>query len=304
MVSEVVDFLRPVFGRGTLVDGTVGGGGHTLALLRASAEAGVRTPVLAIDADRDAVGAAGERLSAAGFRTCEVEPDRGAGVRADAYLVQTSYVEMHGLAERLGLEPVTGVLLDLGVSLHQLRTPGRGFGYDVSGPLDMRFDARPGVPTAVQLLRRASERTIREWLRDFADEPRSARLARLLRQHRSELETTDDLARLVRHVARGPQAGRVLARVFQALRIATNGELDAVRAGVEAGAGTLSPDGRLVVLSYHSGEDRIVKNVMRGGRAQGRLEVLTRKPVRPSTEEARVNPCSRSAKLRAARKAA
>lgn len=277
MVNEVIDYLRPR--TGTVIDATVGGGGHAREIL------GVFTEglLLGIDIDPEAIRFA--RTHLADFENVK--------------LVQASYVEMASVVQRLGLGPVTGVLMDLGVSLHQLSSQHRGFSFVLDGPIDMRYDQTSSRPSALAFIRRATEPQIRNWLRDYGQEPFAAWVARRIGEHRRGLETTGQLASLVRSAVPTRRARKTLARVFQTFRLLANCELDNVRAGVRAALGLLAVGGRLVVLAYHSLEDRIVKEELRFAAQQGRLRILTRKPVRPGPEEVDVNPQSRSARLRA-----
>ena len=305
MVHEVLEYLCPR--SGTIVDATVGGGGHARAILDAlaarAAEDRDRTPglghdpnstaelghvptarLLGIDRDPEAVASAAVQL----------------GELENVELMQGSYTDIATFVHRPGFGPVTGVLFDLGVSLHQLVTPGRGFAFDSDGPIDMRFDQGSDGPTALELLRRTSERNLLDWLRSYGEEPMSGRVARVLHERRHQLRTTRDLAEAVRRAVPARFARKALARVFQALRIATNSELDTVRRGLDAAVGVMAAGGRLVVLSYHSLEDRIVKECFRAGRIEGRLRILTAKPLRPGDDEGARNPRARSARLRAA----
>jgi 16S rRNA (cytosine1402-N4)-methyltransferase len=195
---------------------------------------------------------------------------------------------------------VTGVLFDFGASLYQLTTGPRGFAIDADGPIDMRFDQTADLPTALELICSSSEQTLRDWFRAYGQEPMSGRVARVIHERRRELATTGDLVRAVRDAVPARFARKALARVFQALRIVTNHEIENIRRGLAGALEVLVPTGRLVALSYHSLEDREVKQFMRAGRIAGKLRVLTPKPVRPSPEEVAQNPRSRSARLRAA----
>lgn len=303
MVDEVLAYLRPR--SGTVVDATLGGGGHARAILdallasadRTSTElppaslpagsgSGLHRPgrLLAIDADPEAIASARSFL----------------GKHDNMELIHGSYADIPILVQRFHLEPVTGVLFDLGVSLHQLVSPGRGFGHDIDGPIDMRFDQTARQPTALERIRHASETELRDWFRAYGQEPMSGRIARVVHERRRRLTTTRDLAEAVRQAVPARFARKALARVFQALRIVTNRELDTVRRGLDAALEVLAPRGRVVVLAYHSLEDRIVKEVFRAGRGAGRLEVLTPKPIRPGDDEVQLNPRARSARLRAA----
>jgi 16S rRNA (cytosine1402-N4)-methyltransferase len=195
---------------------------------------------------------------------------------------------------------VTGVLFDFGASLHQLTAGQRGFAIDADGPIDMRFDQTRDTPTALDLIRQSSEQTLRELFRTYGQEPMSGRVARVIHERRRELETTGDLVRAIRDAVPARFARKALARVFQALRIVTNHEIDNVRRGLAGALEVLVPTGRLVALSYHSLEDREVKQFLRAGRVAGRVRLLTARPVRPSASEVAQNPRARSARLRAA----
>ena len=269
MVAEVVRFLG---GRGTVVDMTIGAGGHAEALL----ESGVER-VVGIDRDPVAIELAKERLSRFGPRFVPMRArfsDMPAGNRVD------------------------GVLYDLGVSSMQLERPERGFSYRHAGPLDMRMG--PEGPSAMELVNRAPEEELSRILFEYGEERRARQVAAAIARARARrpIETTDELARVVAGaVGRrrgGPHPAR---RTFQALRIAVNRELEELAASLPRTAGVLAPGGRVVVISYHSLEDRIVKRFFIG---EPSLEVLTKKPLRPGAAETTRNPRARSARLRAA----
>lgn len=269
MAAEVVSFLG---GRRIVVDATVGAGGHAEALLEAGVE-----HVIGIDRDPEAVALAAGRLARFGRRFLAVRArfsELPVGNRVD------------------------GVLYDLGVSSMQLERPERGFGYRVRGPLDMRMDGTG--PTAADLVNELPEEELARIISRYGEEPRAGRIARAIvrARARAPIGTTDQLARVVAGaVGRrrgGPHPAR---RTFQALRVAVNRELEELAASLPRAVDLLAPGGRVVVIAYHSLEDRIVK---RAFREDPRLEVLTRKPLRPRPEEVRANPRARSAKLRAA----
>ncbi len=290
-----------------VVDGTVGGAGHAEAILERSAPDG---RLIGLDRDRDALAVAAQRLARYGDR-----------VR----LVHASFRDLRAVLAEQGDGRVDGVLLDLGVSSHQLDTPARGFrfGTDTAHetPLDMRMDAGAG-PDAAELLHRANAEQLEDWLRRYADLRGARRLARALvaARERAPLRTAADLVRVI-HEARvgGGRSHNPATLVFQALRIATNDELGALADGLDAAIDALRPGGRLVVIAYHSAEDRIVKNGLRDA-ARGctcpphvpvcvcgkpvRLRVLTRRPVSPGAIEISRNPRARSARLRAAERVA
>jgi 16S rRNA (cytosine1402-N4)-methyltransferase len=273
MTAEVVEFLG---GRRTVVDMTVGSGGHAAALL----EAGV-SRLVGVDRDPEALALAGGRLSAFGER-----------VR----LVAARFSEVD---EDVVGGPADGVLFDLGVSSMQLDRPERGFGYRVDGPLDMRMGEGSGEagPSAADLVNGLPERDLADLIYRLGEEPRSRRIAAAIVRHRP-VRTTDQLTGIVvSAVGKRPGGPHPARRTFQALRIAVNRELEELTAALPPAAGLLGPGGRVVVISYHSLEDRIVKRAFRD---DDRLDVLTKKPLVASAAERAGNPRSRSAKLRAA----
>lgn len=275
MVREVLELMRPRPG-GVYVDGTLGTGGHARALWEAAEGKAI---VVGIEVDPRTAAVAEEHL-------------RDTGIR----VVRGSYTDMPEILRSLGLDRADGVLLDLGLSSFLLEASGRGFSFRRSEPLDMRFDPEAGEPLH-RLLNRWTEEEIAEILRRFGEEGRARRIARALVRARDKapLFTTDDLNRVVASVVPARALVQVLPRVYQAFRIAVNREMDQVAQGLWAALRSLHPEGRLVVIAYHSLEDRIVKQV-------GRLsfvEPLTRKPRNPSPEEIARNPRSRSARLRA-----
>jgi 16S rRNA (cytosine1402-N4)-methyltransferase len=311
MVAETLDLLAPERRPGGwFVDATLGLGGHAEALLARAPEA----RLLGLDRDPQALERAAERLAVFGDRVrCE----------------HANFADLEAVLERLGLAgKVAGILADLGVSSLQLDSAERGFSFRFDGPLDMRMGLADF--TAADLVNESSEEELGRIFRDYGEELQARRIARAVVRARAEapLTTTGDLKRLIdrakaggrqpRHGRRpGEREGRVdpATRVFQALRIAVNRELAGLEALMEQAIRMLEDDGRLVVISYHSLEDRIVKNVLRDGargeidqitgrpRSESQLiEVLTRKPLRPSDEEVAFNPRSRSARLRAARR--
>ena len=279
MFDEVLEWLRPRPGVGfRAVDCTTNGGGHSYGLLERSAPDG---ELVGLDADPVALERAAERLApfAGRFR-----------------LVNRNFRELGELA----LEPVDAIIFDLGLSSLQLESSGRGFAFRFDEPLDMRFDPATG-PTAADLLNTLSEAELERIFREYGEERRARRLARVVvqRRERGRLERTGDLVAAVTQ-ALGPARGRIhpATRVFQALRIAVNDELAALEAGLQAALRLLKPAGRLAAISFHSLEDRIVKWRFRGWAEAGLVEVLTRKPQAPSSEEIHQNPRARSAKLR------
>jgi 16S rRNA (cytosine1402-N4)-methyltransferase len=295
LYQQVLSALDPSAGS-RHIDGTVGAGGHAAGILEASAPDG---ELLGLDRDPAALARARDRLKRFEGRL---------------HLVHRSFAEMHLAAAALHWTTVSGVLLDLGLSSLQVDDPARGFAFRLEGPLDMRFD--PGqATTAADLVNGLREEDLAGILWRFGEEPRARQVARRIVRARP-LATTTELAEVVASEARGRRAGvHPATRVFQALRIAVNGELEALQAGLEQAVRLLAPGGRLAVIAFHSLEDRIVKDFVR--RESGdcicppgqpvctcghhaTLRALTRKPVRPEEAEVRANPRARSARLRVA----
>ncbi len=273
MTAEVVELLA---GRRTVVDMTVGSGGHAAALL----EAGV-SRLIGVDRDPEALALARARLGAFGDR-----------VR----LVAARFSEVD---EDVVGGPADGVLFDLGVSSMQLDRPERGFGYRVDGPLDMRMGegSEEAAPSAADLVNGLPERELADLIYRLGEEPRSRRIAAAIVRRRP-IRTTDQLTSIVvSAVGKRPGGPHPARRTFQALRIAVNRELEELTAALPPAAGLLGPGGRVVVISYHSLEDRIVKRAFLD---DDRLDVLTKKPLVASAAERARNPRARSAKLRAA----
>lgn len=281
MVKEVLRFLKPGPGK-TLVDATVGTGGHAEAILTEGAD------LIGIDRDPFALEVARKRLSRFGGR---------------CHLVQGDFRHLEEILRKHGLKGVDGVLFDLGMSSFQLNDPARGFSFLKDGPLDMRMD--PSQPlTAYEIVNRWPERRIAEILREYGEERYAKRIAKAIVKSRP-IETTTQLARIAtRCYPPGYHRIHPATRTFQALRIAVNDELNALREGLRAAVSLLRPGGVVVVISFHSLEDRIVKHTLRQRWIAGEVEILTKKPVTPSREEVERNPRARSAKLRAAYKPA
>lgn len=282
---------------GRYLDGTLGAGGHTIGILEASAPTG---RVLAFDRDPQAVADAQTRLASFADRVT---------------VVNSSYADMGKLAPAHGFNLVNGILLDLGLSSQQLDNAERGFSFMKEGPLDMRFDATQGE-TAADLVNNLSESALADLFFRYGELRNSRQLARAVALHRP-FSTTTQLADVIARQSR--QRGRIhpATLVFQALRIAVNRELEAVETGILTAIDLLAADGRLVVISFHSLEDRFVKQTFRrmsrtfedapelptGKRPlQPKLRLITRKPIKPADAEIAANPRSRSARLRVAEK--
>jgi 16S rRNA (cytosine1402-N4)-methyltransferase len=276
---EVLKYIQPERGQ-VLVDGTLGGGGHTRVLAERVAPEGF---VLALDRDSRAVAAAEQNL---------------AGLRVK--VAQRNFCELPELIHDLGLSAIDGVLLDLGLSSDQLADGTRGFSFEASGPLDLRFDATQGEP-AWRLIERLREKDLADLIYQYGEERFSRRIARKLVEIRRTMpiRTADQLARLVRSCVPRSRGHGIdpATRTFQALRIAVNDELGSLQRALTHLPDCLRPGGRFVVISFHSLEDRLVKEAFR---SDPRLQNLCKKPVRPSEQESAQNPRSRSAKLRAA----
>jgi len=288
LTANVLTHLRPERG-GLFIDCTVGLGGHSRALLESGA-----TRVIGLDRDQDALAAARTALAPWADRID---------------LVHADYRALDEVLDARGVSLVDGALADLGVSSMQFDTPGRGFSFQRDEPLDMRMDRSRG-DTAAQLIARAGERELADAIYAYGEERFSRRIARAIVGARQEapIETTLKLATIVRRAipSRGYQRIDPATRTFQAIRIWVNRELEGLDRFLEAAARRLRVGARLVVITFHSLEDRIVKHTFRAleRSRDAMLKVLTKKPVVPDDEEIRLNPRARSAKLRAAERLA
>ena len=276
--DEVLDWLNPRPGQ-VLVDGTLGGGGHARLL---ADRAGQEVRILGLDRDPAVVAALSR------------SPDE----RIEA--IHANYADLAQVLEARQIPAIDGLLLDLGLSSDQLADDARGFSFNATGPLDLRFDPTEGEP-AWRLLERLDERALADLIFQYGEERFSRRIARKIVQVRRlrPIRTSPELAELVRSCVPRSRGHRIdsATRTFQALRIAVNGELQFLQQALGDLPDLLRPGGRLVIISFHSLEDRMVK---RAFREDPRLHNLTRKPIRPSESECAANPRSRSAKLRAA----
>ena len=303
MVAEVLHYLRPKKGD-VIVDGTVGAGGHAESIVKRILPGG---RLIAVDRDPEAIDKAKERL--------------GEGAEAVSYHCQ-NYRDIQSVLDSEGLTVVDGLLLDLGVSSLQLDDPRRGFSFRKEGLLDMRMGL-DAERTAEQIVNQESEDELTRILYKYGEERWARRIAHFMveARERRPIRTTQELSKVVEDaIPAGARRGRrhPARKTFQALRIAVNSEMDNLREGIDRGIECLAGAGRIVVLSYQSLEDRTVKRAFNslakgasyppgdplffGEPVEPVLEVLTRKPVRPSEEEIERNPRSRSAKLRAAMK--
>ncbi|HEV8254999.1 MAG TPA: 16S rRNA (cytosine(1402)-N(4))-methyltransferase RsmH [Vicinamibacteria bacterium] len=276
LLHEAMDLLAVKPG-GLWVDGTLGPGGHAAEILRRSAPDG---RLLGVDLDSETLAEAHAALAPFGERA------------------RLMHADFRRLPDLMAPASANGILLDLGISSRQLDEPERGFSFRTEGPLDMRMDRSAG-PTAAEVVNRMRESDLADLIYRFGEEPKSRRVARAIveARRRAPIRSTGALAEIVRRAARGRPGLDPATRTFQALRIHVNRELERLGEVLAELAGLLAPGGRLAVIAFHSLEDREVKQTFRA-LAQRGFRVLTRKPVRPSAEEAARNPRSRSAKLR------
>ena len=302
MLADVIQRLDPKPGN-TFVDGTVGGSGHAAAICNAIAPDGI---FIGLDQDRDAIDNANRVLK--GFKTT-------------VHLFHGNFVQMPDFLSQMNIPAVNGILLDLGISFHHVAASGRGFSFRKDEPLDMRMDTRSDV-SARELVNELEERALRKLFWRYGEERWSKQIARRIAMEREQqpIRTSRQLADIVSQAV--PKASwkpgfHPATRIFMALRIAVNKELERLEQFLESAVDFLRPGGRICVLSFHSLEDRIVKHRFRalenpctcppdlptcGCGRQATLKVLTRRAQRPSNEEVMINPMARSTKLRAAEK--
>ena len=293
LLSEVLAHLAPRAG-GRYVDATIDGGGHARAVLQASAPDG---RVLGIDRDPAMIAALKSR-------------DAEAIASHRLQLVHSSFAPLADILTAHDFTPVDGVLFDLGLSSFHLDASARGFSFQANEPLDMRFDPTDDtIETAADILASRGTDELTEIFRVYGEERFASRIARTVvaRRRTAPLTTTGDLLAAVEQSlppAVRWRAGRDAARIFQALRIVANDELAAIAAALPQAAAALAPAGRLVVVAFHSLEDRIVKTFFRDEQRAGRLRILTKKPLQAAASEIEANPRAASAKLRAAERIA
>lgn len=300
MLKEAVDFLNCRSG-GIILDGTIGGGGHACEILKRTDPNGI---LVGIDLDGDALRESRRKL----------EP-----FRERVFLRQGNFADMKTILSSFNITAVDGILLDLGVSSHQLETATRGFSFSSDAPLDMRMDQRSGF-SAYDLVNTASERKLEKIIRDYGEEFRARKIVAAISTHRNSapIRTTRELAEIVVNVMPHQDKRRRIhpaTKTFQALRIAVNDELANLHASLNDGIDLLRKSGRFSVISFHSLEDRIVKNVFRSWEKgcicppdfpvcscnrERKLKVITKKPISPGEAEIKSNPRARSARLRAA----
>ena len=294
LLKEAIDFLAVQRG-GTVIDATVGLGGHSFEIAK---RLGAPGHLIAVDKDPAALEIARARLVVG--RRSLVVGETGQPANSDwpdVTLLHGSFAE---IANDQAPASIDGLLADLGVSSLQFDTAARGFSFQADAPLDMRMNPL-SERTAEQVVNHLDERELADVIYEFGEERRSRRIARAIVRSRP-VHTTRELVAVISAAARSMKHERIhpATRTFQALRIFVNRELDDLRDLLLAASRTLKPGGRLVIISFHSLEDRIVKDALRDGVKQGHYRLLTKKPVTPSEEEIDRNPRSRSAKMRAA----
>lgn len=285
---------------GVYVDCTLGGGGHCQAILENLSPKG---RVIAMDIDQEAIQYSSRLLRKYGEKLA---------------IRRGNFRHIRELLHQEGISKVQGIFLDLGVSSHQLETPSRGFSYKQAGPLDMRMDGEQ-EKRAFQVVNFYEEEKLRWIFQHYGEERLSGKIARVIVKERGKghIDSTQKLAQIILPLVPGPRANKTLSRIFQAIRIEVNQELENLKSCLEASMDVLAKGGRIAVIAYHSLEDRIVKSFFkdRSGRCvcppdlprcvcgrRGDLKILTKKPVTPDEDEKRANPKARSAKLRVAEK--
>ena len=287
LLNETVEALN-IKPKHKYIDATLGGGGHSEEIVR---KGGI---LLAIDQDPEAISYASKRLKMA----CpDLLPPK---------FVQANFADIDKMAKEVGFEKVAGILFDLGVSSHQLETPNRGFSFNQEGPLDMRMNPRLSV-TAKDLVNGLNEGELAELFWKLGEEKFSRRFAKAICRARlnKSIETCNDLSQIIlQEVTPRGRFDRThpATRVFQALRIAVNDELNSLRTALPKAVELLDSEGRIVVLSFHSLEDGIVKRFFIEQMEKGILKIISKSPITPSREEIKINPRARSAKLRVAEK--
>lgn len=288
LLNEVVNILAPKEGD-VYVDATLGGAGHALAFCKAS---GGKAEIVGIEADKKTANMSRETLSA---------------VPCSSIVLEGNFRNIRNLLESVGIRKVTKILFDLGVSEFSYKTSGRGFSFAKDEPLDMRFDPEAGHLTVGDIVGGWSETDLENVLTAYGDERYAKKIAKAIVEERKSapIVTTKDLVRVIEScVPASYRKAKIhpATRTFQALRIAVNDEIDALKEGLEGAFDTLSSGGVMAVISFHSLEAREVRNYFNKLKREKRVEVLTKNIVRPSIQEVRENPKSRSANLRAIRK--
>ena len=286
LLKEVIEYLNPRLGE-NFIDCTINGGGHSLEIFK---QIGPNGKILGIDWDSGVL----EKL----------ESKLDNKTKKSFILICDNYRNLKNIVGNNNFSPVHGILFDLGMSSWQLGASGRGFSFQKDEPLDMRYSENQTL-TAKEIINQWPEEELIKIFGEYGEERRARAIAReiVFRRKRGVVESTTDLVEIVRGAIPARQRfGRIhfATRIFQALRLATNEELENLSKGLEAATDVLAAGGRMAVISFHSLEDRIVKNFLREKAREKKLEILTKKPIVPDWREAQENPRSRSAKLRAA----
>jgi 16S rRNA (cytosine1402-N4)-methyltransferase len=288
LTAEVLHGLQPRKGD-TVVDGTINRGGHAKLLAAAIGPSGT---IVGIDRDADALREAQTNLA-----SCECR----------VILIEGNYRQVRELLAEQDINKVNHILLDLGLSSDQLESSGRGFSFQKDEPLSMTFESEPDEDTitAATIVNEWSEESLRDIFRGFGEERYPGRIARAICETRKKrpIQTTAELVDIIENVVPHRYVKNRLhpaTQVFQALRIAVNDEYGSINDGIEACIETLQLGGRIAIISFHSGEDRIVKNSFKKQASEGKIAIITKKPIAPTREEVEHNPRSRSAKLRIA----
>lgn len=300
LLNESMDLLKPT-GGGTFIDATLGAGGHSEAILEANSE----NRLIAFDQDEDAIEIATKRLDRFSNRLL---------------VAHRNFEDLKSFCDSEEISGVDGIIADLGVSSMQLDTGERGFSFRIDAPLDMRMDPESGAPSAAEFLAEGSQEEIANVIYEFGEERFSRRIARRIINARSDgnpVETTKQLAEIVLKSVPKKKNEKIhpATKTFQALRVHVNRELEVLESFIKSAISILAPEGRLVIISFHSLEDRIVKRSFQkfAGKcfcprgfpkcvcgASKSIQILTKKPVTPEPQELNANPRSRSARLRAA----
>ncbi len=289
MVKEVISYLIPTSQLPTInhkqpmfIDATVGGGGHAQAILE-KIDKGI---VVGLDCDADAIEYTKTHLQK--FN--------------NLFLFHNTYTNLDEIVKEFPEYFVQGILFDLGVSYYQITAPNRGFSYNSEGPLDMRFDQSQVEVTAQQIIQHTPIIKLAHIFSEYGEERKAYKIAALVSAHRNQIRNTRELADTIKEIIPAYRQNKTLSRIFQSLRIVVNHELENVKIGLEKAIRLLASGARLVVISYHSLEDRIVKQAFRLNADKGILKILTKKPFRPELIEVNENPSARSARLRAVEK--
>ena len=294
LLNEVIENLKIIPGK-RYIDATSGGGGHGLAILE---HKGI---LLSLDVDPEALEATRGRLSSA----CP-NPDHNSGFDAPWRLAQGNFSRIEEIARKENFVPVMGILFDLGVSSHQLETDYRGFSFNLDGPLDMRMGFESKVKAA-DLVNGLNKGELADLFFKLGGEHFSRQIAEAIIKYRQirQIKTCNELTEIILKVR--PRRGKYdrthpATRCFQALRIAVNDELNNLKSALPQAVNILDQSGRIVIITFHSGEDKIVKNFFKEMSAENKLKIFTKKPLQPTLNEVKNNPKSRSAKLRVGEK--